>query len=293
MAQQLENQVRRYYDRNTSWFLGFSRRRKPKAIHQPLYMKAEMSLEEALHTQHEKIQGFILESSVASPVLDLGCGVGESMIYLAQHTPATIEFIGITISRTQVEQASTRLHAIRLNDRIKVIEGSFQSLPAIIPSVDLAYGIESFIHSPDPSAFFEQVSGVLKPNGLLVLFDDFLHRHVSNEDEQRILEDLKSGWLANSLLTIDEINTLANQAGLVLIADTDYTSSLRLWRIQDKWVHTIVPFARLLKDSSQYCRFLIGGDARQQAYRNHLLQYHMLVFRKSPSPSTVRHAPAL
>jgi cyclopropane fatty-acyl-phospholipid synthase-like methyltransferase len=284
MAQQFENQVRRYYDRNTSWFLGLSRRRKPKAIHQPLYTKTDMSLEEALHTHHERIREHIPESSGHYSILDLGCGVGASMIYLAHHTPESVQYIGITISGTQVAQADTRIATIGLINRIKIINGSFQSLPATIPSIDLAYGIESFIHSPDPSAFFEQVSGVLKTNGHLILFDDFLHLRVTNEKEQHILDNLKNGWLANSLLTIDEINTLANQAGLHLIADTDYTSSLRLWRIRDKCVHLIVPFAQLLKNSSEYCRFLIGGDARQRAYKKRLLQYHMLIFQKRRSP---------
>lgn len=276
-----EQRVRRYYDRNTSWFLGLSRRKSPKAIHQPLYITKDQSLEDALHTQHEQILHEIQKIQAANAILDLGCGVGESMMYLAKHTPKHLKYHGITISGTQASEAVQRVSMSSLSDRITIIEGSFLAIPMTIPQVDLTYAIESFIHTPDASTFFKEAARSLKHNGRLVLFDDFLRNQNHSRDEAAILEDLKNGWLANTLLTSDAVKALAAEHDLQYVSRTDYTRSLRLGRFRDQFVRFLTPFARLFISQSQYCRFLIGGDARQRAYEREMLRYEMLVFIKS------------
>ena len=276
-----EQEVRLYYDRNMYPFLRFARNSAPKAIHQPLYEHPHMSLEDALHTHHRKILHTLPKEINGRSILDLGCGVGESMMYLAQHTPSDFKFYGITLSAAQALAASARILKAGLSDRIQVIKGSFQSLPPTIQNVEVAYAIESFIHSPDPSEFFVQVNSALNQGGRLILFDDFLTREPENQTERNILTDLKSGWLANTLLTVEQTTCLALQTGFLRESSDDLSGLLRLQRLRDKCIHLLAPLARLLLHHSQYCRFLVGGDARQQAYHEGLLQYAMLVFTKT------------
>jgi cyclopropane fatty-acyl-phospholipid synthase-like methyltransferase len=275
-----EQLVKRYYDLNTGKFLFFARQALPKALHQPLYEHKGMSYEDALHTHHRKILGLMPDCPESLKILDLGCGVGESMIYLANNTPHPVEYYGITLSEIQAKQASSRVKAAGLEHRVKVIEGSFQSLPPRIPKVDLAFSIEAFVHSPDPIVFFTQVASIMRPQSRLVLFDDFLMKTPGTQKERRIVNDLRQGWLANSLLTPAQVFDIAFMAGLERVAHVNASPMLKLQRPRDRFVCLLVPFARVLSTQSQYCRFLIGGDSRQRAYRSGLLEYAMLVFEK-------------
>ncbi len=274
-----EEAVRRYYDRNTRRFLRLSRRSAPKVIHQPLYTTEDMSLEAALHTQHKEILEMLPSSPTPCTILDLGCGVGESMLYLAHHTSHDFKYTGITLSGEQVALGSGIISTSRHRDRIQICQGSFQSLPVPPGSVDLAYAIESFIHADDVSGFFTQVTSVLKPGGQLVIFDDFISG-IPKPRDQLVLSDLKTGWLAHTLLTIKEVESNAAKHGLTLQSARDFSHTLKQNRLRDRLVHWITPLARPFVQHSQYCRFLIGGDARQRAYQADILGYYKLVFAK-------------
>ena len=64
-----------------------------------------------------------------------------------------------------------------------------------------------------------------------------------------------------------------------MLDQRDLTGYLRLNRPRDRWIRLIAPVARLLAPVSRYCTFLVGGNARQSAYQQGLLQYMQLVLR--------------
>ena len=237
-------------------------------------------MEEALHTQHRYILKALPATTDRCDILDLGCGVGESMLFLAKQTNANFCFQGITLSKVQADAGRQYINAAGIQERITMLEGSFQQLPKSLPPIDLAYAIEAFIHSPDADQMLSEVASVLKTGGTIILFDDFLTHKPNDPKEQRIVHDLENGWLALSLLTIEEIKTLAYRHGFRVESERDFSRQLRLYRMRDRFIKLIVPLARLFMRSSQYCRFLVGGDARQRAYQNGLLKYVMLTFTK-------------
>ncbi|MDX1407995.1 MAG: hypothetical protein R3330_07675, partial [Saprospiraceae bacterium] len=83
----LEEKVRNYYDDNTKLFLKLGADGSTRSIHQPLFLEPGMSVREAMHTQHDIILRDLIGRTSSAHVLDLGCGVGASMIYLAARTP--------------------------------------------------------------------------------------------------------------------------------------------------------------------------------------------------------------
>jgi len=275
-----EESVQRYYDRNTAPFLRFARMFSPPAIHQPLYETAGTSLTTALHTHHRILLEFLPVGDGEMHILDLGCGVGQSLFYLADHTPDNMLYHGITLSGEQAEMG--RRYAIKLARaaRVRIYEGSFQALPEHVPTVDLAFAIESFIHSSDAHEFFVQIRSRMHPGGQLILFDDFRTDSTDDAASGRILEDFRTGWLAHNLLPHDEIVQHAAEAGLNIVEVRDLTPFLKLNRPRDRFVRLIVPLARVFMKRSVYCRFLVGGNARQLAYQRGLLAYRMLRFTR-------------
>ncbi len=279
-AAQREQSVGTFYDDNTNLFLKLGQHGKSAGIHQPLYTRNGMSVNEAMHTQHDIILRRIRSRNSNMNILDLGCGVGASMLYLAAQTDREVRITGLTISEKQKNRANDLIAKAGLMDRLSVIQASYLDIPRDVQYVDTAYAIESFIHAADPDQFFAEVSRTMQTGSELVLFDDFLRHHGNSEVSHRILEEFRFGWKANALMDIDAVHSMAAKHNLRLIEQTDHTEHLDLWRTRDKLVARIAPVARLFAPHSSYATFLVGGNARQQAFRHNLLSYMQLIFVK-------------
>ena len=178
-------------------------------------------------------------------MLDLGCGVGTAALYVARQRP--VDVVGVSISPEQIRLAkrfADRGGPLRGNARFEV--GDFTALPEHVTGFDLAFAIESFVHADPASAFFRQVAGALRPDGALVVVDDFL---TGDRDDGR-LDDFGAGWHAPSLVTVPEAAALAADAGLDLVASRDLSPLQRLGRPRDRFVHAAQPLLRRLQARS-------------------------------------------
>lgn len=276
-----ESAVRDYYDDNTNLFLKLGKTASTATIHQAVYLSKGDSLQDALNGQHRLISAQIDNKGLRSQghILDLGCGVGASMLYLSKKYP-DLSFTGITISETQYSKG-TQLLQKHGGVNCSIVCASFQELPHTIPQVDQAYAIESFIHSPDADIFFAQVSSKLRSGGSIILFDDFRDSEPSTEGDRKVNEDFIAGWRALSLYSTTDVERIAQKHGLSLVKGVDLTDNLHLGRPRDKFIQYTLPLLRLLPLSAEYKLFLRGGNARQLAFARNLLRYKMLIFQKS------------
>ena len=261
-------------------FLKHGEHGKTFGIHQPLYLQRTDNIETAMHAQHRMVLDRMGAAEEPYKVLDLGCGVGSSLQYLRQHSPENVEFAGISISPEQINLARQKQSTPANRERIEFVCASFQQLPEEIRDFDLAFALESFIHSPDPEVFFQQISHSLRPGGSLVIFDDFLRREPRTKKEKRILSEFHLGWKANNLHQTDHLSGLAAASGLELIEDIDLSRYLNLGRPRDKAIALLAPFLRIFPFRHQYFTFLLGGNARQEGFKRGVLSYRMMVFRR-------------
>ena len=77
-------------------------------------------------------------------VVDLGCGVGSSLCYLAERLP--LRGTGVTLSPDQARRGEQIIRDAGLSDRVRCVEGDYLQLPDAEDTADLAYAIESFVH---------------------------------------------------------------------------------------------------------------------------------------------------
>ena len=216
----------------------------------------------------------------ASPaqVIDLGCGVGGSLCYLAGHLP--IVGTGITLSPTQARLARERIAAAGLSDRLKIIAGDFTDVPEEIPPADLVFAIESFVHAPDARRFFAQCRRLVRPRGALVICDDFRRPTVGAEVTAAI-ERFCRGWHVNTLLEPGDLHALARAAGFEHESTTDLTPFVDIGRPRDRLVDLLAdPVERLPWRWSRLDPWL-GGSALQTCLRNGWLGYDFVVFRSA------------
>ena len=270
--------VKLYYDRNTARFQ--RRGEGGAAIHRGVWAPGVATHEQAFHYVEDRVLALVADRE-RPRVVDLGCGVGGSLIHLAARRPDLVGE-GITISPAQVDVATTLLLEAGVADRVRVREGDFLAPPDDLAGADAALSIEAFVHGPDPASYFRAAAGLLRPGGVLVLCDDVLTAAGAAAAPRgaRRVEEYRTGWRVASLLTVDEIGRLAAGAGLVPLSDDDLTPYVALHRPRDRGLRLLVAAARPLRLHGEHWWSLAGGDALRHCLATGLMQYRLLVFRR-------------
>ena len=270
--------VRRYYDHNSERFERFGH--GGASIHRAVWAPGVQTREAAIHHLDERLLAELRPLGGSPRVVDLGCGLGASLLYLAARLPVQAE--GITISARQAERAATLIAAAALRGRVRVRQGDYLSLPADIQAMDLAFAIESFVHSPDGPRFFRSAARALRPGGKLILCDDFLASATppARARHRRWLDQFRHGWRVGTLISADTAAQLARAEGLELVGSEDVTAQLELRRPRDVAIGLLLGLLRPLPPPGEYWRGLRGGHALQLALRAGVLQYRVLTFQR-------------
>jgi ubiquinone/menaquinone biosynthesis C-methylase UbiE len=109
-------------------------------------------------------------------VLDMGCGTGRAIAQFAQKGRSGMQWIGIDPAPNMCKLAVG--HASGLGS-LRILEGSFESIPLDAKSVDYIFSIFAFHWTTNLDASVKELKRVLKPNGDMDLF--FIGRNNGRE----------------------------------------------------------------------------------------------------------------
>lgn len=280
--------VREYYEHNTAWFALVRRRNHNPAIHRPVWAEGIRNRQDALNYVNSQIacQVETLKTSTEQAclkVLDLGCGFGATIHYLARHFGSSVQTFGMTISPQQARLARDRAAAWALTN-CHLIEGDFQSVP-LANGVDLICSVEAFAHAFSPQRYLAEVARLLKPGGRLILCDDFRvptspATH-GRSTSQRWIELFQKGWHVPHLLTVPDLFRLARQNNLEPIDNVDFSPYLAM----RSFPRSMIPlFDAAMTHSGPLTATLesvLGGFALEECIRLGLVQYRFLVLQKT------------
>lgn len=279
--------VAQYYDNNTRRFLRFGKHNDTQNIHQALWAEGITTQAEAVNYANglilEEMESLNTKNKRSLHIMDLGCGVGGSIAYLAKEGFPENRYTGITISEVQASLGHEMAQKREGKHSISILQGDFLQLPAG-PQVDLAYAIEAFVHATDAQQFFQSISHKLNVGGRLIIIDDFRTSQKPTGDRERnFLQDFQQGWHASSLIRPELAKSLAGEVQLQLIQQKDLTPYLDIGRPRDKAIGLMIRLAGKWMRKSTYFQSLTGGYAKQQCIRRGLVAYQMLVFEKMGS----------
>ncbi|MBI4266447.1 MAG: class I SAM-dependent methyltransferase [Acidobacteria bacterium] len=273
-------QIRRYYDRNTRGFVAFGQGGRAGAIHRAVWGPGVHNRREAFHYVDERIAELVRGLPMRSEpphVVDLGCGVGASLRYLAERLP--IRGSGLTLSPVQARFATRLVAEAGLAERVACLEGDYCDIPEGIGGADLAYAIESFVHAPEPARFFEQCRRLVRPGGLLVMCDDVRGVETGSAADRTIARFMR-GWHVNALLRPDALHELARAWGFEHVSTQDLTPYLELSRTRDRLIGGVLLLTGWLPLDRTPLGPLRGGQALQICLERGWIQYQLAVFRR-------------
>lgn len=179
-------------------------------------------------------------------VLDAGCGVGGTSMWLAESRGA--EVLGITPVQGQVERATRYAGERQLGDRVTFHRGDYHDTGFEDGSFDVVWAQESLCHSHDKALFAQETSRVLRPGGRLVIAEYLRFLRPLAPQDEHLIHRWLSGWAIPDIETRDELVAALESAGFVDVEVRDLTHGVtpslrRLYRMS----MALYPIARGLK----------------------------------------------
>ena len=114
---------------------------------------------EDIYHQPDVIADYIKDGDT---VLELGCGQGANIMYLACGFPKS-HFVGVDL---------IPLKKNKMPQNVTIYEQDYSSIPQLADnSVDVCYAVETIVHNTDKERIYREVYRVLKPGGVMIIYD--------------------------------------------------------------------------------------------------------------------------
>ncbi|OGG06152.1 hypothetical protein A2872_04250 [Candidatus Gottesmanbacteria bacterium RIFCSPHIGHO2_01_FULL_42_12] len=199
----LHNTIINYYDLSEPDYKLVLGLKKNMAMHYGYWDKSVHSLSGALAKENDVLatKAKITKNSL---VLDAGCGVGGSAIYLAKKYGCKV--IGITLSSAQVSTAKKNATKAGVAEKVKFYPMDYLKTTFKNKSFDVVWAIESVCHAEDKKAFIKEAHRLLKINGRLVVADGFFTKNSYTLKEDRLLRTWLNGWGVETLATVSDFS---------------------------------------------------------------------------------------
>ena len=190
-------------------------------IHIGLYQTPDQDIARASERTVEAIASeCLITLEPSTKVLDVGAGYGGAARWLARKFGCDIDCLNLS----EAQNARNRIMTAEQNlaDRIEVIDGSFEDIPARDNSYDLAWSQDAILHSGHRDRVLDEVNRVLKPGGEFVFTDPMQ----ADDCPEGVLQPVLDRIHLDSLSSFAYYRQQAERLGWEEIAVQDHTPQL-------------------------------------------------------------------
>ena len=218
----IRGKVRRFYDLGSPLYLKVY----GEHIHDGYYVTGRESRQEA---QENLIRLLVEKSRInrGARILDVGCGMGGSSIWLARNLGATTT--GITISPVQVKIARKLARAEKVKSSFLLMNAERMRFEE---TFDVIWVVAALTHFQNQKDFLKSASGFLNKSGKLIIFDWMLHESITDALNDRHLKAVSEGMLLSSLYSINTYLEWLIEYGYRIIYSEDITDhTIKTWDV--------------------------------------------------------------
>ncbi len=142
-------------------------------------------------------------------VLDAGCGIGGSSVYLAKNLGCKVR--GITLSEKQVKTATDLAAKKGVANNVEFSRQDYTATNFPDNTFDFAWCIESMQTADSKDAYFKEMRRIIKPGGKILIADIFKPQGYDMSKEKD-MQTMLNGWAMSDILSLDELHTTAEKA---------------------------------------------------------------------------------
>ena len=286
MTSTLNQRIQQFYDDSS----GLWEQTWGEHMHHGYYGADGMQKKERRQAQIDLIEELLrwADISHAENILDVGCGIGGSTLYLAEKFQAIAT--GITLSPVQANRATQRAKDAGLAPTAAASPSAqFQvadalNMPFADNSFDFIWSLESGEHMPTKEKFLQECYRVLKPGGTF-LFVTWCHRPIDQQpltaDEQKHLDDIYRVYCLPYVVSLPEYEAMARSLSFQNIRTADWSAAVApFWDVVIDSAITPSAILGLLQSGWGTIQAALSLGLMQRGYKRGLIRFGLLCGKK-------------
>lgn len=278
----INDKIGSYYDQTINHYENWWKLNRNLAVHYGIWGENVKNFQESLLYTNE-VMAKIANVQNQSIILDAGCGVGGSAIYLAEKFNCKVE--GVTLSHKQNKYANAAL-SIRddIKNNVNISVQDYCNTNFNNNHFDLIWAIESFTSAPDKNSLAKEAYRLLKPGGRLIIADYFKSK-ASTNDTDHLLETWQKLWSMAPFLTINQYIDIFNAHGFKLVTNKNFTQQIYPTAKRMYWSYLLGgPFAvlyNLFNNPKEFAKnHYKSGLYQYKSLKKGLWEYRIILFEK-------------
>jgi tocopherol O-methyltransferase len=244
-------------------------------IHHGYWVSGTETKEEA---QERLIKELIARAEIKDGcrILDVGCGLGGTAIFLSKTLGAHVT--GITISPVQVEignalarQCGADVHLMQMDAEALDMKDRF----------DVVWSVEAISHLSNRKDSLRSAARLLEQGGRLVIADWFKSPTATAAQERQFLEPIEQAMLVPKLETPSAYADYISQAGLTVTLCEDLSDHVsKTWDLAIEMIRNPALWKFAASRGKDFVAFLEGFVAMRAGYRSKALLYGAIIGHK-------------
>ncbi len=270
--------ITNYYDHTEVHYRKFWKMEQSMGLHYGIWDDTTETLADAILNTNAQL-AILGEIKPTDKVLDAGCGVGGSSIFLAKKYGCQVT--GITLSERQVRTATHFSEKNGVSHLAKFERMDYTQTRFPDASFDVVWAIESMQTATDKSLFFKEMRRILKPNGRILIADVFKEGNWQIT-ETPVMQRMLHGWAMSDLLTIQALTDLAKRHNFASVENRNVTQEVRKSIYRYRW-YALAGFVgtkwyNLFHNGTHFGRVHYKtGLAQYRAWRQGLWSYRLIM----------------